>query len=89
MAEADLQDLVDHLARSTRLDAAEASRVVDEVIAYLSECPAEYVTRRHSELRRDGLANDAIFQRLATELDRRRFAAGPLSQRQIRRLVYG
>ena len=89
MAEADLQDLIDHLTRSTRLDATEAGRVVDEVIAFLSECPAEYVARRHGELRREGLANAAIFERLGAELERRRFAAGPLSERQIRRLVYG
>jgi hypothetical protein len=89
MAEADLQDLIDHLVRSTRLDAVEAGRVVDEVISYLSECPSEYVARRHAELRREGLANAAIFELLGAELDGRRFAAGPLSRRQIRRLVYG
>ena len=89
MADAELQDLIDHLVRSTRLEADEATRVVDEVLAYLSECPSEYVTRRHAELRRQGFANATIFQRLAHELDCRRFAAGPLSQRQIRRLIYG
>jgi hypothetical protein len=87
--DAELQDLIDHLVRSTRLDSGEAARLVDEVLAYLSECPAEYVARRHAELRREGLANRAIFDRLARELDRRRFAAPPLSLRQLRRLVYG
>ncbi len=89
MGDAELRDLIDHLVRSTRLEATEARRVVDEVIAYLSECPAEYVTRRHAELRREGLANSAIFEQLAGELHGRRFAAEPLSVRQIRRLVYG
>ena len=89
MAEADLQDLIDHLVRSTRLEPDEAGRVVDEVLAYLSEPPAEYVSRRHAELRREGIANAAIFERLARELDRRRFASPPMSLRQIRRLVYG
>ena len=87
--DAELQDLVDHLVRSTRLDSDEALHVIDEVLAYLSECPAEYVARRHAELRREGLANAAIFDRLASELDRRRFAAPLLSVRQLRRLVYG
>ena len=90
MAEnAALQDLIDHLVRSTRLEPAEASRVVDEVLAYLSERPAEFVARRHAELQREGLGNPAIFQRLAAELDRRRFASPAMSLRQIRRLVYG
>ena len=63
--------------------------MVEEVLAFLSEHPAEYVARRHVELRREGLANAAIFERLARELSRRRFASPPLSERQIRRLVYG
>ena len=89
MDDAELQELIDHLVRSTRLEANEAGRVVEEVLAYLSEQPAEYVTRRHGELQREGFANAAIFSRLARELERRRFATGPLSLRQIRRLVYG
>ena len=89
MDDAELQELIDHLVRSTRLDADEARRVVDEVLAYLSERPAEYVARRHGELQREGLANAAIFSRLARELERRRFASEPMSVRQIRRLVYG
>ncbi len=89
MDDAELQDLIDHLVRSTRLEADEARRVVDEVLAYLSERPAEYVARRHGELQRQGLANAAIFSQLARELERRRFATAPLSSRQLRRLVYG
>lgn len=89
MDDAELQDLIDHLVRSTRLEPDEARRVVDEVLAYLSERPAEYVARRHGELQREGLGNAAIFSRLARELERRRFATAPLSVRQIRRLVYG
>ena len=89
MVEADLRDLIDHLVRSTRLETEEARRVVDEVLAYLSEHPAQYVARRHGELQRDGLANAAIFDQLARELDGRRFASPPMSLRQIRRLVYG
>lgn len=89
MGEPELQDLIDHLVRSTRLDPDEASRVVEEVLAYLCEQPSQFVARRHAELRREGLANNAIFERLAREIDRRRFAAPPLSLRQLRRLVYG
>ena len=67
MADAtELQDLIEHLVRSTRLETDEARRVVDEVLAYLSEHPAEYVARRHGELRREGLANAAIFERLSS-----------------------
>jgi hypothetical protein len=85
----ELTELVEHLCGMTRLAPFEARRVVEEVLAYLSESPAEFITRRHAELQRDGLANAEIFRQLASELDNRRFTAPPLSQRQIRRLVYG
>ena len=89
MADADFQELIDHLVRSSRLEQPEAGRVVDEVLAYLSEDPPAYVARRHAELRRQGVANSAIFERLASEIDGRRFASPPMSLRQLRRLVYG
>ena len=85
----ELTELVDHLCGMTRLDPVEARRILEEVFAYLSESPAEFITRRHAELQREGLPNAEIFGRLSTELEHRRFAAPPLSERQIRRLVYG
>jgi len=75
-------DLVAHLVRSTPLTPNEAARVVAEVVAY-------YVRRRHAELKRRGLTNDRIFDEITAELAARRFAAPPLSVRQLRRLVYG
>jgi hypothetical protein len=83
------EELLDHLGRVTRLDRAEASRVVIEVLAYFSESPDEFVTRRHGELRREQLANPAIFERIESEIRTRRFRAPRLSLRQLRRLVYG
>ncbi len=85
----ELTELVEHLCGMTRLAPFEARRVVEEVLAHLSESPAEFITRRHAELQREGCANAEIFRRLASELGNRRFTAPPLSERQIRRLVYG
>jgi len=82
-------DLLEHLERTTRLTRAEAERVVAEVLEYFSEPLEEFVTRRHAELQADALKNPEIFARLAAELGQRRFAAPELSERQIRRMVYG
>ena len=82
-------DLLEHLERTTRLTRAEAQRVVAEVLAYFSEPLERFIARRHAELQGEELKNDDIFARIAFELDARRFAAPPLSTRQIRRLVYG
>ena len=85
----DLQPLISHLSATTGLEASRCQRVVDDVLAYFSEQPAEFVRRRHMELSRAGMKNDAIYERLAEELESRRFAAAPLSARQLRRLIYG
>lgn len=85
----DVADLVDYLARTTRLERREAERLVDEVFAFLGEQPEPFVRRRHLELQRQGLANEAIFARLKQELSRRRFAAPAYTRRQLRRIVYG
>lgn len=82
-------DLVEHLARTTGLTAGQAARVVADVLAYFAETAEQYVRRRHSEMQTYGQRNEQIFTRLGTELACRRVAPGELSQRQLRRIVYG
>jgi hypothetical protein len=84
-----LDDLLIHLARLSRGSGFEVEKVVRETLDYFSETVEQFVARRHAELQAEDLRNDAIWQRLADELRARRFAAPPLSERQIRRLVYG
>ncbi|MBL1066349.1 hypothetical protein [Streptomyces sp. 7-21] len=82
-------DLVDHLVRSTPLGRGEAARVILDVLAYFDETVEEFVRRRHRELRGRGITNEVIFQRIAEELRHRAVAPPELSQRQLRRIVYG
>ena len=84
-----VDELIEYLARTTRLSRAEAERVVADVLAYFSESTEEFVTRRHLELQAEDRRNDEIYAQIAAELATRRFTAAPLTQRQIRRLVYG
>ena len=75
--------------QTTRLERREAERLVDEVLSFLGEQPEPFVRRRHLELQRQGLANEAIFARLEQELARWRFAAPAYTRRQLRRIIYG
>ena len=84
-----MEDLAEYLARTTRLERPEVERLIDEVLSFLAEQPETFVRRRHLELQRQGLANEAIFARLEQELSRRRFAAPAYTRRQLRRIVYG
>jgi hypothetical protein len=83
------QDLVRHIAASTGLPEATATRVVADVAAYFAETVEDFVRRRHDELRRKQRKNDEIWPQIAAELKTRRFSAQELSGRQLRRIVYG
>ena len=83
------QDLVRHVARSTGLDEATASRVVADVTAYYGQTVQEYVIARHEDLKSRNRKNDDIWPLIVDELGTRRFRADELSERQLRRMVYG
>lgn len=85
----ELDELIAHLVRTSRLSAPEAAHLVDEVLSFLAETPEAFVRRRHLALQAQGLSNHAIFTQLAAELERLRFRAPPLTARQIRRIIYG
>lgn len=82
-------ELVARIAASTGLSTAEAARVVQDVVAFHAEPVEDYVRRRHAQLKTYGARNDEIFARLIAELAGRVVAAPALSERQLRRIVYG
>lgn len=81
--------LLDHLVHTGGLDRSEARRIVEEVVSFYGESPEAFVVRRHRELQAEGMRNRAIYTRVAAEMEGWRFRARPLSERQIRRIVYG
>ncbi len=82
-------DLVSRLAASTGLSPGEAARVAADVLAWYCEPVEAYVRRRHAYLQTYGKKNNEIFALIAAELAGRLVAAPDLSQRQLRRIVYG
>ena len=82
-------DLIRHVAVSTGLPQATAARVIADVVAYFDETVEEFVRRRHREMRLRQLKNEQIWPAIAAEVAARRFGAPALTQRQLRRIVYG
>jgi hypothetical protein len=74
---------------STGLAPDVAARLISDVLAYYGETTEEFVRRRHGELSRRGHTNAQIWPVISAELAERRVAAAALSQRQLRRIVYG
>jgi hypothetical protein len=89
-ADSSPQDLARYLAASTGLSQPTAIRVIADVANYFDETVEEFVRRRHAELRqRQRKNNEEIWPLIEAELRQRRFAAPGLSERQLRRIVYG
>jgi hypothetical protein len=85
----DLDDLLDLLERTTQLPRTVLGRVVAEVVEHHREPVEEFVRRRHRELQANGMANPEIWVTVDRELATRVVGPPPLSDRQLRRIVYG
>lgn len=82
-------ELLRHVVTSTGLAPEVAGRLIADVLAYFGETTEQFVRRRHAELHRRGYGNAAIWPVISAELAGRRVAPAPLSDRQLRRVVYG
>jgi hypothetical protein len=85
----DLSVFKKHISASFNLDDEQVEKLFDEFNACFHETAPDYVRRRHGELKSEGLKNESIYPRLLDEITRRRFSAGNLTERQIRRIIYG
>lgn len=63
--------------------------MVADVVGWYREPVEDYVRRRHNYLRAYGKRNNEIFGQIAEELRGRLVAAPDLTERQLRRIVYG
>jgi hypothetical protein len=83
------RDLIDRVAATAGLTPAEAARVIEDVLAWYREPVEDYVRRRHAHHQLYGCRNPEIFALIADELAHRLVAAPSLTERQLRRIVYG
>ena len=89
MSQVNDEDLVRRLAESLGVSHSEAARAVGEVVAHYAEPIEEYVRRRHESCRRQGIANPEAYALIAAEVAGRVVAAPTLTERQVRRMIYG
>jgi negative regulator of sigma E activity len=82
-------DLLQHLTRCYDLEATKAERLIREVMHFYSESHQQFIKRRHYELQQLGNNNPSIFRQIFKELRLRRYPAPCLTERQIRRIIYG
>jgi hypothetical protein len=82
-------ELVHRVAATTGLTEREAARVIEDVLAWYRVGVQDVVRRRHADLHLSGVRNAEAFARISAELRHRLVAPPELSERQLRRIVYG
>ena len=63
--------------------------MIGDVLAHYAEPVEDFVRRRHAALQLQGTRNPVIYRTIAAELSQRLVAAPALTERQVRRMIYG
>jgi hypothetical protein len=84
-----VEDAVQRLQALCGLPRALAERAVSEVTDAFAYDVDGFISARHSALRAQGLDNRDIFAAIDKELRALRFRAPTMSERQLRRRIYG
>jgi hypothetical protein len=79
----------DHVMFSFNLSEHDFTRLLDEFLGHFSSTLEAFVCQRHTELRREGKKNPEIYRLIVGEVSERRFSTETLTERQVRRIVYG
>jgi len=79
----------EHIIASFNITDKEFDRLMDEIHNFYNETLEEYIQHRHFVLKREGLKNNEIYKSVLEEIKQRRFTASKLSERQVRRIIYG
>ena len=83
------EELTHYLCRQYGLTETIAANLITEVLAYHNQSHEEFIHQRHRELQESGVTNKNAFQLIQKEICERRFTAPQLTERQIRRILYG
>jgi hypothetical protein len=78
-----------YLLETYDLEPAILDRLLSDVWAFTQDSPEVWIQKRHAQLQQAGKRNEESYAVIARELAAGRFAAPPLSARQIRRVIYG
>ena len=78
-----------HLADTYGILPRDLERLEEELLDHYRDTVEEWVRHRHYQLQNAGMRNAQIFETIIREAELRRFAAGGLSERRVRRIIYG
>lgn len=83
------QALLEHLHAVTGLEESTVAKIVADIHTWYGQELAEWLRSRHAELQRQGLRNRDIYRLLQNEATEILIRPPALTERQIRRAIYG
>ena len=78
-----------YITATYALNENDFDRLLEDFNYYYTLELKEFIRTRHLELKTSGLKNSQIYKQLENEVQERRFKNEALSERQIRRVIYG
>ncbi len=78
-----------HITSNYGIAESDFERLHEEFLSYFGRTLEEYVLQRHAELQMAGKKNPEIYRLIKEEATARRFGVTGLSERMIRRIIYG
>jgi hypothetical protein len=78
-----------HVIDTYNVSERDFERLYEEFLEHFGSSLEDYIRHRHFQLKAEGKKNDIIFRALIIEAARRRFPAQALTERKVRRMVYG
>ena len=79
----------EHILTSYDLSPKDFDRLMEEINGYYGMTLEEYIQHRHFQLHREGMKNPEIYSLLKEEIRDIRFSVHDISERRIRRIIYG
>jgi hypothetical protein len=78
-----------YITATYALNESDFDRLMEDLNYFYELELKAFIRIRHLELKSNGMKNDQIYQTLKLEINERRFKGETLSERQIRRIIYG
>ena len=79
----------DRISIIVNIDDKNIGKLYEELLNIFSESEEDFIQKRHKELKTLGLKNQEIFPEIIKEMKNRLFKGRELSERQIKRIIYG
>jgi hypothetical protein len=78
-----------HVMETYSISDRNVDRLYEEFLEHFDASVEDFVRHRHFELKNQGRRNDEIYPAIVAEAERLRFPAEGLTERKVRRIIYG